>query len=146
MQKQVSLQGLMAKIDWLQIQGIPGGGQNKFDPKRIAISFKRNKKTNKVDSIEIKFGFEVVKDLGWMKGDKLYVFNDPNDLMMFRILKSKSREGYKLQEITNTPHFKIAFKWNSELILQEKKNEEVKFTIFMENVFFRVGESADFVL
>jgi hypothetical protein len=143
--KQFSLQALMNKIDWLSIE--PMSGRSMSGLNDIAVQFKKDKKDSEiVDRVIIKIGAEVAKQLGWTKGDRLFIYNDPDDLMLFRILKSNSNTGWKLQPVANTPHFQLSFKWTASLPLTEMKPSIVKHTVFMENVFFRIGDTAEFTI
>lgn len=140
--KKNSLASLVDKIDWLMLAPVRG---NKVDQARINVAFGMAKKDGEINRITIQIGQEIIEEMGWNKGDRIFIYNNPNDLMVFRLIKSGTGSGWKLAYDVLRGTYKLQFTWmHKEVILKKRYSLPVEHEIHKGNILFRVGDEAEF--
>lgn len=141
-ERKSQLTSLFDKIDWLMLEG-SHHGVKMLPPDRISVSFRKSKKgLLSPDRVTVRFGREVRELLQWSPGDRIAIFNDPNDLLTFMLVKSEEGTGYKLILETNTTICSVGFKWvYPNMILWDLKAAQVDFECRNKHIVFRVDRN-----
>lgn len=120
---------LIDRIDWLTIE--PKLRGEALKPDDLAISFVAGKHTkpDEINRVKVRFGIDIIKEMGWESGDSIGVFYDPDNLMSFMFAKVDTK-GFKLyREKANLRVFNMQFKWDRNLKLEFMKSRRVKYHI-----------------
>jgi hypothetical protein len=138
-----NLQQLVEKIDWMMIA--PTRAPWKLADDAVAVGFFSSKKNETVNKVKIRIGKDVIEKMKWNTGDKICVYQDPDHLLTFKLVRTEAGKGYNLSK--ENPGFchHINFTWNhKELVLQEKKCTEVTYHIHKNNlIIFKVGSTEE---
>jgi len=141
----VTLQQLVEKIDWMMIA--PKYRSATLDPESVAVGFyaQDGKHPENINRVRIRFGSEVLKKLKWETGDKICVFQDPDHLLTFKLVKTEAGSGYKLSQESKCLSHAIQFTWNhKELPLEERKSADVNYHIHKNSlIIFKIGEEEE---
>jgi len=138
-----SLKDLIDKIDWMMIE--PGRGSTRLPDDSVTIGFCQSKKNDPtINEVRVRFGKEVLEKLNWKSGDKVCVFNDPDDLLTFMLVKSDSGVGYTVAQETGSPSSRVHFRWRHKLPLTKKPPTSVEYEIHKKHIVFRAGSKANF--
>jgi hypothetical protein len=134
-----SISSLIEKIDWLMIE--PLSNRSMLGMEEVAVGFYPSKKgEDKINQVRIRIGKKILDQLKWKHGDKIYVYNDPDDLMLFRLCNPGSKNGWTLSQETNSTSCRIHLRWPYEHSLEKKKTKAVNYEIYHnEQIIFKVG-------
>lgn len=140
--KRKSLKDLIDTIEWSGIQMYRGA--ERLPPDCITVQFaKTDKNKDAVDQVRIRIGKEVLDELGWKIGDRIYPSYNPDDQMLFFMCKIDSKNGWTLSQESKSTSARLHFKWNREKIpLQEMRSTKVDFEVHKKSLLFRVGDEA----
>lgn len=141
MAKKFNLKELIESVDWVAISA--NRSSNKLPDNAVCISFQpRRGQEDKGLYAQIKFGQQVVSDMGWEKGDKIVVMNDPDDFMSFLLVKCETGAGRTLGidgPMGTTTH-RISFKWNRPIPVNPMPNKIVEYETYKKQIYFRVND------
>lgn len=142
--KRKSLRDLIDTIEWTGIQIYRGAERLPADS--VIVQFaKSNKHKDKIDQVRLRIGKEVLDELGWQIGDRVYPSYNPDDQMLFFMCKVDSKNGWTLSQESKATSARLHFKWNREKIpLQEMRPTKVEFEVHKKTLLFRVGNEANF--
>lgn len=136
--KERTLKEMCEDDNWLA--NIPARTWGKMQPNEIGITFVTIKKAAVASKVVIRIGQDVLDLLNWKLGDRIRVFNHPDDLMVFRLVKSdQKKDGYKIQNESNVSVKSVAFNWRHNIPLDPMKLITVKYEIFKKSqIIFKV--------
>jgi hypothetical protein len=141
MKKQKSFADLINQIDWISIK-VYGNRGGKLETDSIMISFLSTSKSEKdFTKVVIRFGCDVLKKLEWIPGDRILPLYNPDDEMMFLVVKSDSSAGYKLYQETGLTSCNIKFKWTGKTILSYMASKVIPHEIHRKKLIFKIDSS-----
>lgn len=113
-----SLLDLVDKVNWLQIVPSYGRGHSVSSNEHVSVGFSKSKPSKPdLDRIRIIIGKDIMDKLGWLIGERVIVYHNPDYLMQLKIVKSDSNTGYKLAKDNNFGRAAVQFSWQHELKL-----------------------------
>lgn len=119
-----NLQSLIERVDWIKITST--SGHLAQDPNKIAISYSSPHKDGKVNRIKVKIGNLVLERMKWQQKDRICVYQNPDDLMDFMLIKSENEDtGYRLASEGGGRSLVITYPWKSTVILKPMKTTVV---------------------
>lgn len=139
--KSKSLKDLIDQLDWATIE--VARAANRLPPNQVMVTFRAAHKKNPdlINEVVIRIGREVLERLEWDAGDKILPCYNPDDQMLFLMVKTDSGVGYRLQRETNATSCRVAFRWNRDIPLHQMPPRKVEFDVHTKKLIFRVGET-----
>ncbi len=124
-----SLKDLIDTIDWSGIQ--TKGSSAKLPDDAISFHFTVKTETAKIknsgnvksDYARVRFGKDVLSQLNWKTGDKIFISHDPDDHFTFLLCRTESNNGFKLCQETNTTSSRLHFTWRDTYLPVMASNE-----------------------
>lgn len=141
MMRKMSLAELIKKVDWVKIAS-GRGPYHSLAIKSVTIGFypsTSSKNKENINQVRIRFGAEVIEQLGWQHKDRICVMHDPEDLMSFLLVKSQNG-GSAIYKDTGSTNYRLAFTWNREIPLKKMSGKIVEHHIHEDYIYFRVEE------
>jgi hypothetical protein len=135
----MQLQELARNKNWVRIE--LSHSRVKTSPDAITIAFNRSHIGKPVNRIVIRLGENVQKLLNIKAGDKVNVFNHPDDYLSFMIIKSTSNAGITAsRENKKSLILKVSIIWKFPLILEVMPSTVVEYLHITQNnsIVFRL--------
>jgi len=145
-----SLKDLIDKIKWAEVKTRHNASKLPDDAVSFHFTLKspRSRKddiTNaNSDFVRVRFGKNILEELEWQKGDKIFVAHDPDDHFTFLLFKVDSPNGFKLgtEESSSSPSQAgyIQFSWRNDFVAVKASNAQlVEYEIHKKHLIFRVN-------
>lgn len=132
--KKQSMIELISNTEWMPLEKIRGlKGKSSFEENTVYLLFHKGKKDSKsADKVLFKFGPTILDKLGWKRKDKICIYNNPDNLLQMKVVKSDSGVGYSLAIDATFPFggFQFAWPYSSVCPLEKKKRFVVAHEIF----------------
>jgi hypothetical protein len=119
---------LIDDIDWVSI----APQRAKIDAAEVYLSYNAKKGSNTVDQCTVFFGADILKELGWEKGDRIGVAYAPDNVFNMRLHKRPHTETSerKLKFDVGSRGVILTFKWPHPTIqLPTTKRTPVEFFV-----------------
>lgn len=138
--EQKRLSSLINKIKWVKNESTRAGrGGANLKSDEVSISFLGDTKEDVyAKKFRLRFGSDVIAKLGWEKGDKIMTMNDPDNLMFFLAVKSKT--GYNLSKENKSTSYAMQSKWSHSVKIPIVKNKIVHYEIADGQLVFEVKD------
>lgn len=125
------IEHMLEEINWTLLQNKSAGSYARVPTDDIRVAFlAQNKKTpDIIETVHIKFGSEIVEELGWRSKDKIVIFFDKKESLIFRMCKTENGKGYTLSRSPNALTFEIKFKWKDKIKLFHRVMSSVDYYV-----------------
>jgi hypothetical protein len=96
----------------------------------IGVTFHSSKKGSIIpNSVTFCIGEDLLNKMKWSEGDKICVYNDPDDIFHFMLTKSTSDNGYKIAKYQGSVTYRIKITWRNSVTLKP-----LKLTVFPHEI------------
>jgi hypothetical protein len=122
---------MLEDIDWRLVQNTIGGSYARMptDDIRVAFLAQNRKAPEIVETIHIRFGAEIIEELGWKVKDKIVIYFDKKDSLIFRLCKTENGKGYTLARTAAQAVYEIKFKWKDKIKLAHRSMTSVDYYV-----------------
>lgn len=124
------LEHIMEDIEWEALQSRTYGS-NRMPDDDVRVGFKSSDKNNpdKVDTVEIRLGKEVIEEMGWKSKDKIVVYIDKRKSLNFMLCKTEKGKGYAINQQVGLTTYFLRFRWREDLRLVQRPLSSVDYYI-----------------
>ena len=124
------LEHMLEDVNWEAITSSRSiAGKMPDDDVRVAFLSKNKESPDVVNTIEIRFGKEVIQEMGWQHKDKIVVYFDKKDSLKFMLCKTVGGNGYRIHQQAGLTTFCLKFRWKDKLKLAKKPMTSVDYYI-----------------
>jgi len=107
----VELIKMIHETKWVKFEVFRNHGRGIKDDE-VGVNFGATSKDAPIiDRVSVNIGPDVVKKLGWSKGDKIIVMHHPDNLLHFNLCKSDNGKGITLSKGESMNCYRVQFKW-----------------------------------
>lgn len=139
-----SLASLIERIDWKRIGPKTKLGALQLGERDITVQFARkgiskDSVIKSANEVRIRIGNSIANEWGLQTGQKLCIFFDPDDVFTMMMAKvAPETGGFKLSKDINGYGYRLKFKWQGIIPLDEMPATKVNYEIDKGRLIFQI--------
>lgn len=147
--KTTSLKDLIDSANWMPIQ--TRGCSSKLADDALSVQFtlkvakskKLRDENDNCDFVRIRIGAAILEKLDWKMGDRVFIANNPDDVLTFLLCKIESANGFRLGTDGGSPVGRLQFAWREHYLpIKISDPQLVDYEIHKKQLIFRANHSA----